>query len=132
MAVWECPGCHRRVPERIAVCHCGTRRDQAAGAPTSAGAGPDRRAARAPAPVRPREAPAPRVVVDDDVEASPMLIVLRESWPYVVLFVLALTGAAVWGVRWQPERLPPLLGWKASDRPSPSPSPSPRPRATPR
>jgi hypothetical protein len=119
MAVWECPGCHRRVPDRITVCHCGTRRDQAATTP-------------APAPVRPREFARPRFVAAGDADPSAALIVLREGWPYVLVFTIALMGAAVWGVRWQPERLPPLLGWKASDRPSPSPSPSPRPRATPR
>ena len=115
MAVWECPGCHRRVPERIAVCHCGTRRDQAAPAPDSAPA----------SRVRPRLPPPPRVGAQANGQPSPSLLVLRESWPYVVLFMLALTGAAAWGFRWQQETLPPLLGRSSYERPPVSPPPSP-------
>ena len=126
MAVWECPGCHRRVPDRIAVCHCGTRRDQAAPAGLETGR-------RAPGPsvaARPRPASPVRVGVQAD-EESPAWSVVRSSWPYLVLFTLALTGAAAWGARWQPETLPPLLGRPMYERPSPSPSPT-RPAAQPR
>lgn len=120
MAVWECPGCHRRVPDRIAVCHCGTRRDQAA----PAGPVAERRAPSAPTPVRPRPAARVRVDADDDDESAAWTVV-RTSWPYLVLFVLALTGAAAWGVRWEPATMPPLLGRRTFERPSPSPPPSP-------
>jgi hypothetical protein len=117
MAVWECPGCHRRVPDRIAVCHCGTRRDQAPPLPAT------ERSARAPVPV-PRAAPRARVDVDDDREPSAVATVLRDSWLYLVLFTLALTGAAVWGARWHPPTMPPLLGGRTYERPSPSPPPA--------
>ena len=119
MAVWECPGCHRRVPDRIAVCHCGMRREESAPAPSM----PDRVAVREVAPVRLRTV-APRNENRDDRAPGAARTVVRESWPYLVLFTLALSGAAAWGVRWQPERLPPLLG-RQTARPSPSPSPAP-------
>lgn len=116
MAVWECPGCHRRVPDRIGVCHCGVRREQAALAPSAA-----LRAAASPT-----FSGMPALGVSRSEAQAALLTVARGAWPYLLLFLLALGGAAAWGALWQPETIPPLLGRAALDRPSSRPSASPR------
>lgn len=122
MAVWVCPGCQRRVPDRIGVCHCGTRREQAA--------------LVAAASERPREVARPAARRERSAASREGLAtagaIARDAWPYVIVFVLALGGAVVWAAVWRPEVLPPLLGYMGGNRPSPPPPRSaPSARKTP-
>jgi hypothetical protein len=109
---WLCPNCGRRVPNRVAVCHCGTRREQAQQAEPQAALVPARRVPSRPAPRR---------------AAGPPL-----SWEIkalaAALVLVALLGMARLLVPWQPEPVHPLLGFSA---PAPTPTPRPTPSPTP-
>jgi hypothetical protein len=105
------------VPDRISVCHCGTTREQAA----RSAAPPEPPPGRAvPAAFGPRPRPGPS-------EASVLGSVVIAAWPYVILFVLAVSAALAWSVSWRPEPILPVLGYARDDRPTPPPKPTPRP-----
>lgn len=93
---WECPRCHRRVPLRVAECHCGTPRPEAGAARPLAGPSLSGAARHVP----------------------------RGVWVWVgVIVVTALLGI-YWAFRpAEPNRIIPLLG--RVDRP-PQPPPSPK------
>jgi hypothetical protein len=105
-ATWLCPACKRRVPNRVAVCHCGTTREQAAVMTPRVRLG---EAARGPLPWQ--------------VKAA-----------LVGLVVVVLAGV-VWALLpAKPPPIHPVLGYSEPvSKPSPkaSPSPSPRPNASP-
>ena len=97
---WTCPSCNRRVPNRVATCHCGTKREQA-----------ERRVSRPGA----RAAAAPP---GWDITALAIVLVLVTAAGLVWLFVPH-----------RPERVYPVLGF-VDNLPSPPPPPrAPRPPA---
>jgi len=122
---WTCPSCKRRVPNRVAACHCGTTRAQAEELTAAAS-----RAARRPAPQAwtPRPRPVPRTPLTWDLKA--LIIGL------VVVFILAIAWMFV---PWRPSPIVPVLGvqvpappGKATPRPSTPRPPTPRPTPPPR
>jgi hypothetical protein len=106
---WECPNCKRRVPNRAAVCHCGTTREQAELSARPKVAAP----APSPPPARGHA--------------------LRPAWSsltwdlkaLVIAFGLVLIlGAAFLFVPFHPTRVQPVLGYADHLPPKPSPSPT--------
>jgi hypothetical protein len=118
---WTCPNCHRRVPNRVAECHCGTKREAAERATRAAVAPP--RPSR-PAPHVPR---GPRFdwrrfwrELPGDIKAFAIGIVLVTILAIVWLFVPH-----------RPTPITPVLGWSGTVTP-PTPKPTPRPSPSPR
>jgi hypothetical protein len=112
---WTCPGCGRRVPQRVAACHCGTSRAQAEEAARAAvAAAAPARPARSRLPIGRREVVA---AMPRDVKGllAAGAIVLAAGLGWLVL------GPA------RPPAAPALLGYVDAG-PPPVPKPTPRPQ----
>jgi predicted RNA-binding Zn-ribbon protein involved in translation (DUF1610 family) len=109
---WSCPNCGRRVPLRVAQCHCGTTREDA-----------EQAAARVPVleggVSRPRSRP-----------SGPPLRIGPLTWDQKALVIAIVVVALLGLVRlfWpsKPEPLVPVLGYV-----NPAPTPKPKPTPTP-
>ncbi len=105
---WTCPNCQRRVPNRAAVCHCGTTREQA-----EPGARPQGPAALPPRPGAQAGWLPPWSSLTWDLKAL------------VIAFGLVLVLAAVFLFLPHPSvRVHPVLGFADQAPPRPSPSPT--------
>jgi hypothetical protein len=110
---WPCPNCGRRVPNRVAQCHCGTTREDAQRAAAAASAavspaGTARTARRGP-PMR----------------LGPLTWDLKAL--LIGLALVALLGIVRLFWPSQPQTIVPILGHlDATPRPTPPPSPKPK------
>jgi hypothetical protein len=118
---WVCPGCSRRVPNRVPECHCGVRKEDAERAARAAAALPVRPAAGARRPAPPI-APRWRFTWGRFWRDLP-----RDAKAFAVGFVLILVLAVVWFfVPHRPEPITPVLGWSGTvTAPTPKPTPTP-------
>jgi hypothetical protein len=114
---WTCPSCGRRVPTRVAECHCGVQRDEALRTARSAAA--PRPSARGGAP--PRRGPS--IGWKKVWREAP-----RDVKAFAIGFVLVAVAAIVWlFVPHRPRPITPVLGWSgAVTAPTPEPTPTPR------
>jgi hypothetical protein len=112
---WSCPSCGRRVPLRVAACHCGTTRAQAE----------EMAAAAAPVPRRP---PPPRPRAGSALRAEIVRTMPRDVKLLVGVGALVLAAGLGWMVLGPRPRPPyPVLGF-VDQGPPPASKKAPRPR----
>jgi hypothetical protein len=109
---WTCPGCKRRVPNRVSTCHCGTTRAQADQAAALQQAAERRPGPRAWKP-RPRRLPLGPLGRDVKLLLAGI----------AVITILAIARMFV---PWQPTPIHPVLGF-AANAPRPKEAPTPLP-----